>query len=333
MMLSLQPVHQIAMQNQDYSSHRIQSSGSHTIPVYLWEPAGEATAVIQVFHGLGEHSARYHRFAEAAVNQGYAVCAHNHRGHGPEAEKPGFFAPEHGWRSLVDDGYNVTRFLRERFPGKPVVLLGHSMGSYIAQSYAMRHGRELTALVLSGSTWPARGLLLIGRLLARIVAWRHGIEANSPLLDKIGFGDFNKRFEPARTELDWLSRDPAEVDKYLTDPLCGGPYTTGLWIDLLGGLQEISKSDALQQIPAGLPILITGGADDPVGGERGMLKLADHFAQTGHNNLSTRTYAGGRHEMFNETNRDEFTADLLRWLENALPNHNVDNHNVDNHHA
>ena len=260
------------------------------------------------------------------LSLGYAVCAHDHRGHGPEAVKQGFFAPEHGWRSLVDDGYSVTGFLRERFPGKPVVLLGHSMGSYIAQSYAMRHGRELTALVLSGSTWPARGLLLIGRLLARITAWRNGIEAHSPLLDKIGFGDFNKRFEPARTELDWLSRDAAEVDKYLADPLCGGPYTTGLWIDLLGGLQEISKSDALQQIPVDLPILITGGADDPVGGERGMQKLADHYEQTGHSNLSNKIYAGGRHEMFNETNRDEFTADLLRWIRNALPTHNEDNH-------
>ncbi len=328
MMLSIQPVHQIAMQNRDYSTHQIQSGGSHTIPVYLWEPAGEATAVIQVFHGLGEHSARYQRFAETAVNLGYAVCAHDHRGHGPEAEKQGFFAADHGWTSLVDDGYGVTGFLRTRFPDKPVVLLGHSMGSYIAQAYARRFGADISALILSGSTWPARGLLFFGRLLARMVAWRNGIEVHSPLLDKIGFGDFNKRFEPARTELDWLSRDEVEVDKYIADPLCGGPYTTGLWIDLLGGLQEISKSDALRQIPVDLPILITGGADDPVGGERGTQQLAAHYEQTGHNKLSTKIYAGGRHEMFNETNRDEFTADLLRWIENAIPNHHVYNHHV-----
>ena len=307
----------------DFSTHQLSAFGDHTVPVYLWTPAGEPTAVIQVFHGLGEHSARYQRFAEAATAKGYAVCAHDHRGHGPNAGRPGFFAADIGWGLLVDDGHKVADFLRERFPDKPVVLLGHSMGSYIAQSYAMRHGQELTALVLSGSTWPARGLLLVGRLLARILAWLNGIEAHSPLLDKIGFGDFNKRFEPARTELDWLSRDAAEVDKYVADPFCGGPYTTGLWIDLLGGLQEISKSDALQNIPVELPILITGGADDPVGGERGMQHLAAHYEQTGHSNLNTRIYAGGRHEMFNETNRDEFTADLLRWIENALANHQV----------
>ncbi len=328
MMLSIQPMHQIAMQNPDYSTHQVQSNGSHAIPVYLWEPAGEAAAVIQVFHGLGEHSARYQRFAEAAADAGYAVCVHDHRGHGPEAEKQGFFAAEHGWTSLVDDGYSVTEFLRARFPDKPVVLLGHSMGSYIAQAYARRFGADLSALILSGSTRPVRGLLFFGRLLARIAAWRNGIEAHSPLLDKIGFGDFNKRFEPARTALDWLSRDAAEVDKYLADPLCGGPYTTGLWIDLLGGLQEISKSDALQQIPVDLPILITGGADDPVGGERGMQQLAAHYEQTGHSNLSAKIYAGGRHEMFNETNRDEFTADLLRWIGTALADHHVPNHHV-----
>lgn len=311
------------MQQPDFSTHRLSAFGGRTIPVYLWTPAGEPTAGIQIFHGLGEHSARYHRFAEAATKMGYAVCAHDHRGHGPEAEKQGFFATEAGWDLLVDDGRKVTDFLRERFPDRPVVLLGHSMGSYIAQSYAMRHGRELAALVLSGSTWPARGLLLIGRLLARFEAWRRGLGKTSPLLDKIGFGDFNKRFEPARTDLDWLSRDATEVDKYVADPLCGGPYTVGLWIDLLGGLQAISKSDALQQIPVDLPILITGGADDPIGGERGMRQLAGHYEKTGHSNLSTKIYAGGRHEMFNETNRDEFTADLLGWVEHALPGHHV----------
>ena len=311
------------MQQPDFSTHTFSAFGGHTIPVYLWTQTDEPTAVIQVFHGLGEHSARYQRFARTATAKGYAVCAHDHRGHGPTAVQPGFFAADIGWDLLVDDGHEVTDFLRERFPGKPVVLLGHSMGSYIAQSYAMRHGRELTALVLSGSTWPAGGLLLVGSLLAKIVGWLKGIDAHSPLLDKIGFGDFNKRFEPARTELDWLSRDATEVDAYIADPHCGGPYSIGLWNDLLGGLRAIASDKALQDIPVELPILITGGADDPVGGERGTQQLAAHYEQTGHENLNTKVYAGGRHEMFNETNRDEFTADLLRWIDDALANHHV----------
>jgi alpha-beta hydrolase superfamily lysophospholipase len=306
------------MPQPEFSTHELDAFGGHGIQVYLWTPATEPTAIIQVFHGLGEHSARYQRFARAANENGYLVCAHDHRGHGPDAEVPGFFAADLGWDVLVNDAHKVSDFLHERYPGIPVVLLGHSMGSYIAQSYAMRFGEDLAALVLSGSTWPSRVLMFIGRILARWERWRHGIHYRSPLLHKIGFEEFNNKFAPGRTELDWLSRDPDEVDKYIDDPLCGGPYTTGLWWDLLGGLKAISSIDALRSIPTSLPVLITGGADDPVGGAKGMLKLADAYRRSGHEKVDKAIYADGRHEMLNEINRDEFTADLLRWIENAL---------------
>ncbi len=306
------------MEDTTYTTHTLRADAKHGIPVYLWEPQDEPAAVIQIFHGLGEHSARYDRFARAAVVCGYAVCAHDHRGHGPGAGKLGYFAPAKGWDLLVSDGRVVTEFLQDRYAQRAIVLLGHSMGSYIAQSYAMRYGAELAALILSGSTWPPRLLARVGRLAARILSWRHGKSGVSPLLDQIGFGNFNKQFEPGRTELDWLSREPAEVDAYINDPLCGGPYTTGLWIDLFGGLLEISTDNALRRIPSNMPILITGGSDDPVGGEVGMSSLSTHYETTGHANLTTRIYAGGRHEMLNETNRDEFTDDLLRWVSTAL---------------
>ncbi len=301
-----------------HTTTELDAPGGHKVPVYLWEPAGAPGAIVQVFHGLGEHSARYGRFADAATRAGFVVCAHDHRGHGPTAETIGFFAPQDGWQHLVTDGKIVTDFLKTRYTNQPVVLLGHSMGSYIAQSYAMQHGEELVALALSGSTWPSRMLVRVGRLLARFEAWRLGRQGESALLNKLGFGDFNKKFEPARTELDWLSRDNDEVDRYVADPLCGGPYTAGLWLDLLGGLLEVSEDTNLARIPAELPILITGGADDPVGGERGMLQLAEHYESTGHASLSEAIYAEGRHEMFNETNRDEFTSDLLRWIASTL---------------
>ena len=299
-------------------THSVNADGKHNIPIYLWEPEETPTAVIQVFHGLGEHSARYGRFAQAAMKHGYAVCAHDHRGHGPAAEDVGFFAAENGWDLLVSDGHLVTQFLQQRFEKQPVVLLGHSMGSFVAQSYAMRFGNGLGALILSGSTWPSRIEAKIARVLARFIAWRRGKHSASPFLDKQGFGHFNKRFEPARTDFDWLSRDPTEVDAYIDDPLCGGPYTTGLWIDLLGGLLDYSSDQALRRIPEKLPILITGGVDDPVGGENGMKKLAAHYEDTGHVQLSTKVYEGGRHEMLNETNRDEFTDDLLGWIAKHL---------------
>lgn len=302
-------------------THSIDSGDSHKIPIYLWDSPASPIAVIQVFHGLGEHSARYDRFAREATDNGYIVCAHDHRGHGPASEEIGFFAPQNGWELLVSDGYAVTKFLKQRFASLPIVLLGHSMGSYIAQSYSMRYCDELAALILSASTWPSRPLIFIGRLVARIESWRRGLHGTSPLLDKLGFGDFNKRFEPARTEFDWLSRDHDEVDAYIDDSLCGGPYSTGLWLDLLGGLLSISKNKALRDIAADLPILIAGGADDPVGGKSGMNKLSARYAATGHHRLDTRIYEGGRHEMLNETNRVEFTDELLRWIAQQLSHH------------
>jgi alpha-beta hydrolase superfamily lysophospholipase len=231
---------------------------------------------------------------------------------------PGHFADADGWKLVTDDGLRVNAWIREHYPNLPLLLLGHSMGSYIAQYFAMHHSEHISALLLSASTWPKQSSLFAGRMLARMESKRLGPRGKSPLLDKLGFGNFNKPFEPARTPLDWLSRDKAEVDRYIDDPLCGGPYTCGLWLDLLGGLGAIASDDALKAIPSAMPLLLTGGSDDPIGGDKGITELAMHYAQSGHTNLTVKIYDGGRHEMFNETNRDEFSADIFAWIEKRL---------------
>jgi alpha-beta hydrolase superfamily lysophospholipase len=297
-----------------HSRQVLAADDGHKIHVQLWQPAGDCIGVLQVVHGLGEHADRYGRFAAAAGERGYAVCAHDQRGHGPHADDPGYFAVTKGWERVVNDVETVNVFVRETFPDIPIVLLGHSMGSYIAQNYAMYHGDRIKGLILSASTWPSKVKLLPAFVLAHIEAWRLGAGAKSPLLHKLGFSDFNKPFNPARTDLDWLSRDEDEVDKYIADPLCGGPYTCGLWRDLFGGLLKISSDNSLRRIPSDLPILITGGELDAVGGDKGMGKLATHYAQTQHSRLKVRIYPEGRHEMLNEINRDEVTRDWLDWV-------------------
>jgi alpha-beta hydrolase superfamily lysophospholipase len=265
-------------------------------------------------HGLGEHSDRYARFAASAISRGFIVCIHDHRGHGSHCDEPGHFADSGGWQKVVSDAELVNDFVQQQFAGTPIVLLGHSMGSYIAQTFAMQYGSRLSGLILSASTWPSRWQLTTAKLLARIEALRLGIRGKSELLGKLGFGNFNKPFEPARTKLDWLSRDEAEVDKYVSDPLCGGPPSCGLWLDLLGGLFDLASDTAVSRVPLDLPILITGGAHDPVGGDKGMTSLALHYAQTSHQRMKVKIYAEGRHEMLNEINRDEVTADWLDWV-------------------
>ena len=297
----------------------LKAADAHEIHVCKFAADAAPRAVIQVFHGLGEYAARYARFATAANGRGYAVVAHDHRGHGGhDTSNRGYFSARRGFSKVVHDGLVVHEWLARQFEGLPVILLGHSMGSYVAQAFAMHHGDRLNGMLLSASTFAPRLKLSAGRLLARLECWRLGAHRHSALLDKLGFGDFNRRFEPARTELDWLSRDDAEVDAYIADPLCGGPYTAGLWRDLTDGLYRITSDLEISRVPLELPMLISGGSDDPVGGDDGLAELALRYAQTSHSRMTVKIYAGGRHEMLNETNRDEVTRDWLDWMDTVV---------------
>ena len=297
----------------------IWTADGHVIRGNLWLPDGPPKSIIQIFHGLGEHHARYDRFAQFVTARGFGVAAHDHRGHGGNADELGHIADQDGWRLFIDDSLRVNDWIREEYPDVPIVLLGHSMGSFIAQYFTMRHGDRLSALVLSGSTWPNKRQLISGRALASLESWRLGARGKSKILYQLGFGNFNKPFEPARTPQDWLSSDESEVDAFIADPLCGGPYSCRLWLDLMGGISSIASDNDLEKIRSDLPILLTGGSDDPIGGDAGIAELAMHYAQTGHTKLGVRVYPGCRHEMLNETNRDEFSADILSWIEKHLP--------------
>lgn len=295
-------------------SHTLKAPDGHDIHLRLWLPPGPATHVVQVVHGLGEHAGRYEGFAAAANARGIAVAAHDHRGHGEHADPRGYLGARGGWGSLIGDTHAVHQWLEDRFEGLPLVVLGHSMGSFIAQAWLIRHNPRLAGVILSGSTWPSRSLLLAGALIGRIETWRVAPHGNSPVLNRMGIGKFNRPFRPARTPYDWLSSDEAEVDRYIADPNTGGPYSAGLWAELARGLLEISTDAALQRIAADLPVLITGGEEDPVGGDKGMSKLAMHYAQTGHQRLKVRIYPGGRHEMLNEREREHVMSDWLDWI-------------------
>lgn len=291
-----------------------EASDGHTIQQFEWlSPNSNPTCIVQVLHGLGEHATRYARFAGACKQRGLGVVAHNHRGHGA-IKNFGHYADNDGWDKVIADVLTVREGIAARFPQTPVVLLGHSMGSYIAQCFVMRHGGNIAGLILSASTFAKRAEIRAGNIVAILLALFTGKQRTNQYLNHAGLGKFNKKFTPARTEFDWLSRDEQEVDQYVADPLCGGVYSNQLWADLTQGLLEITSGSAIASIRHDLPILILGGEHDPVGGQNGLSKLADTYRRTGHDNVTLTIYPGGRHEMLNEINRDEVTADIIGWI-------------------
>jgi alpha-beta hydrolase superfamily lysophospholipase len=294
-----------------------------SLHVYCWEPAKPPRAVIQIAHGLAEHGARYARLADALNAAGYAVYANDHRGHGRTASHPndlGFLAENGGWRKCLDDLRLLHRRIVANHPGVPVVLLGHSMGSFLARHYASEHGDELAGLVLSAPDGKPSLLARAGRLIARLERRRLGPRGRSNLIQSLSFGAYNKPFAPARTPADWLSRDSAAVDLYMADPLCGFRPTVQLWIDLLDALGDIAAPSHLALLPKRLPLYVIAGGEDPVSARaRGVERLLSDYRRAGLERLSHRIYPGARHELFHEINHDEVTSHLIAWLDDIVP--------------
>ena len=272
------------------------------IAYYRWRAPGKAAGIVQIAHGMGEHSWRYAHVAEALNDAGYHVFANDHRGHGrsaPNRESLGDFGTG-GWNALVADMVTLTRLARTREGRLPVVLLGHSMGSFAAQQYVLDNSDAIAGLVLSGSA-------AVDKL-------------NIDPTREADLTAFNRAFEPARTQHDWLSRDPAAVDAYEADPLCGfGVNKRGLE-SMAAAAKRLVDPAALAQIRKDLPIYIFAGDKDPINHDLEWLKpVAERYRAAGIANVTEKYYPGGRHEMLNETNREEVIRDLVSWLQKAVP--------------
>ena len=301
------------------TTFNLESREGASLFVYRWQPERPPLAVVHIAHGIAEHAGRYARLAAALTAAGYAVFANDHRGHGRTARTPedlGFFAESEGWRKCVDDLRQLNQRIAAEHPGLPIVFLGHSMGSFMTQQFISEHGDALAGAVLAGSNGEPAPQTLAVRRVAHEEVLRLGPRGRSARILSLAFGAFNKPFEPARTTSDWLSRDPTEVDKYLADPLCGFQPTTQLWIDLLDALPEIADPRRQARIPKRLPIYVIAGTCDPVGqNTQGLEQLLAAYHRAGLERVTHRFYPGARHELFNETNRDEVTRDLIAWLD------------------
>ncbi len=281
----------------------LSSGDDHSIAGTVFTPTAP-TGLLIISHGMAEHGDRYQSLARWLCERGMAVITFHHRGHGPNSgvENLGHYADQNGWASVLADLHQVVQNARSQFPGLPVNLLGHSMGSFIAQGYAQRYGDSLDTLILSATNRIDRGQLLASRALIGLIRLLRGKRHRSPLITRMTFEQFNRRFRPNRTHADWLSRDPHQVDAYVADPLCGFQCSTGLWLDFIGGMLAIKPPTWRKD----LPVHLFSGTADAVGEMgRGVRQHFQAIREAGVGHVTLRLFEGGRHEMLNETNRDE----------------------------
>jgi len=273
-----------------------------TIATYRWAPDGPPRAIVQLTHGLGEHVLRYQHLADTLTADGFLVQGQDHRGHGATMTgEPGQIGAA-GWAAIVDDIDVLVQQTHDEHPELPLVLLGHSMGSFAAQQYLLDHSADITALALTGTA---------------------AIDLVEPLIDLDAPTDlsvYNVPFAPARTEFDWLSRDEAQVDAYVADPLCGFSLDAEANKAMFHGSLAVADPERLTGIRPSLPVYIAVGGQDPVNGQ---LVLSDALVQrlegAGLTDVTSVVWPHARHEIFNETNRVEVEADFLAWLNRVVP--------------
>ncbi|MDP4086071.1 MAG: lysophospholipase [Bacillota bacterium] len=279
-------------------------------------------AVIQIAHGMAEHIERYDSFANELASQHFVVYGNDHRGHGVTAQLnncSGYFADEQGFEKVVQDMHTLTTIIEKEYPGVPVILFGHSMGSFLSRRYIQLYGDKIIGVILCGTGGDPGIMGKIGRLIASREVKKKGARTKSPMLNNLTFGSYNKAFKPNRTDFDWLSRVDKEVDKYIEDPMCGDIFTAGFFNDLFEGLETINKIQNLKLIRSNLPILLISGSKDPVGSNsKGVLKTYKAYQQAGIKDITCKIYEGARHELLNETNKEEVYTEILSWVEQYI---------------
>lgn len=289
---------------------------------YRPEDAGKIRGVLQVVHGMAEYAERYEEFARFLTEKGFVVTGDDHLGHGKsvgENGKYGFFCECDPATVLVRDVHRLKKMTEGLYPGVPYVIMGHSMGSFIARNYICRYGTGISAAIIMGTGMQSMGTLRMAKAVAGIQKVFCGQRHVSRLIDKLAFGSYGKTFANPRTQWDWLSRDEERVDHYIADPMCGFTFTVNGFIALFELVSRLHDPENLKAIPKKLPVFMVSGDADPVGDYgKGVRKAYDTLLAAGLEDIRLKMYEGGRHELLNETNRGEVMEDIYRWLEDKV---------------
>lgn len=298
------------------------STGCNRIHALKCVPDTEPRAVVQIAHGVADHIGRYRDFMRFLAENGFVAVGNDHLGHGETyqgMEELGFFAEKDGWNHVVEDMDRLREQMRRLYPDLPYIFFGHSMGSFLTRTYLIQHPEKYDAAILSGTGHMNPALVLGGYLAADLLVRRKGVHASGASLNDMAFGSYCSKIPNPRTPFDWISRDPAAVDRYIADPYCGFACKAGLYRDMMGGIRFITEQKNIDRMSKEQPIYFMSGDADPVGdyGE-GVQRAYDAFCKAGLHDVTIRLYPDGRHEMLNEVNREKVYQDILNWLNSRL---------------
>lgn len=294
------------------------SNGRNTVAACVFTmPQVQPRAILQIAHGMCEYIGRYREFAEYMAGHGFVVCGNDHLGHGQTSAGPqenGFFGPD-GRKFVLKDLYQLNQMIRSKYPDLPVILLGHSMGSFFARWFAAEYPDAVDALILSGTGGknPAAGAgIVITNLLAKL----KGPTYRSKMVDRMAFGSYLKKIEAPKTKYDWISSDEQIVANYAADPNCTFLFTVNGFHELMSVLQEVTGPAWAARLNKEMPVYLFAGDMDPVGnyGE-GVKQVFGWIQSAGVRDVELKLYKGGRHEMLNEVERPQVYADVLAWCE------------------
>lgn len=309
--------------NYNFNEYRFPSSdGKNTIYAEIYTPKHMTPkGIVQLAHGMIDYTGRYTELASFLCQNGYIFAGNHHLGHGKSvssAEQYGFFAEKDGYKYVIEDIRLMNKYLHKTHPDLPVVLLGHSMGSFISRLYVEEYPATVSGVIIHGTGGP-NPLVGVGKLLAKLLATFYGSHHRSKLVDSMAFGAYNKRYPKEEGHNAWLTRDLAKVADRDTNEFTSFKFTVSGYGDLFTFLASSNSKTWFKEYPKKMPTLIMSGDMDPVGNYgKGPAHVYKQLMINGASNLTLKMYEGARHELFNETNSDEVFEDILTWIEGAV---------------
>lgn len=306
-----------------YTEKIASKDSKNSLNTVIWETEKEPVGILQIVHGMAEYIDRYDDFAKYMTEHGFNVIGHDHLGHGysvSDERDYGFFAEENGDKIIIEDMHSVTQYAKEKWEELPNFILGHSMGSFCLRQYLTKYSNDVFGAIIMGTGWIPSAAALLGKTIATNTCKSKGSHTVNPLLIKLTLEPYNKPFAPARTNCDWLSRDEKQVDLYVNDKLCGFDFTAGAYKDFFTVLEKIAKNRQLIGMRKSLPILITSGSVDPVGGKKACEKLNAQYKRCGIDDVTLKLWENDRHEILNELDKSDVYDYICTWLNSKIQN-------------